>query len=95
MGTRPQLPEYMDYDSDQLYDEVLGIFYACTMENPSERPSAKKLLELLEKNEENNKAWNDYSHCSYIFKKIKLHLNIVPTYKLANLWSYSVAAIAF
>ena len=56
MGSRPELPEYMDYDSDQLYDEVLGIFYACTMENPSERPSAKKLLELLEKNEENNKA---------------------------------------
>ena len=76
MGTRPELPDYMDYDSDQLYDEVLGIFYACTMENPSERPSAKKLLELLEKNEKINKTWNYFS---YVFKKIKLHLNIIPT----------------
>ena len=55
MGKRPNLPDYMDYDSDELYDEVIGIFYACTMDDPKKRPSAKKLVEILEGNEENHK----------------------------------------
>ena len=53
MGTRPNLPDYINFD--ESYENILGIFYACTDEDPDKRPSAKKLLEILddESNEEN------------------------------------------
>jgi len=60
MGTRPELPDYLDIEGDEDYDEVLGIFYACTMEDPNKRPSARKLVEILEENEENNKVVSSF-----------------------------------
>ena len=84
MGTRPELPDYLDIEGDEDYDEVLGkcsschlpmycelpfyffifeftgIFYACTMEDPTKRPSARKLVEILEENEENNKVVSSF-----------------------------------
>lgn len=46
MGTRPELP--CDFTYDESYESILSIFYACTSEDPEERPSAKKLVEILE-----------------------------------------------
>lgn len=46
MGTRPNLPDYFEYD--QTYEKILSIFYACTSEDPDQRPSAKKIVEILE-----------------------------------------------
>ena len=40
--------------------EFIGIFYACTMEDPTKRPSARKLVEILEENEENNKVVSSF-----------------------------------
>lgn len=40
-GSRPGLPKALD-DS---YNKVLEIFYLCTEEAPSRRPSAKQILE--------------------------------------------------
>jgi len=45
MGSRPNLPDYFDFD--ESYETALGIFYACTDEDPKKRPSAKRLVELL------------------------------------------------
>ena len=45
MGSRPNLPDYFDFD--ESYETALGIFYACTDEDPEKRPSAKRLVELL------------------------------------------------
>ena len=53
MGTRPDLPDYFDFD--ESYEEMLGIFYACTAEDPNVRPSAQKLVEIIEKMEKIDK----------------------------------------
>ncbi len=52
MGTRPELPNYFDYDDS--YQTVLGIFYACTMEDPDKRPSAKQIVQVLEQMKQND-----------------------------------------
>ena len=51
MGTRPNLPDYFDFD--ESYEKIMSIFYACTCEDPDQRPSPKKLVELLEDGKEN------------------------------------------
>ena len=56
MGTRPQLPDYFDFDD--TYEEILGIFYACTTEDPTKRPSAQILIDLLEKSAKENVRCN-------------------------------------
>ena len=56
MGTRPELPDYFDFD--ESYEEILGIFYACTAEDPNVRPSAKKLIEIIDKIDKENKRNN-------------------------------------
>lgn len=58
LGTRPPLP---DLEFDSGYDNVLGIFFCCTEEDPSKRPNAKDIsvalteLSETEKSEENLK----------------------------------------
>ena len=46
MGTRPALPDNLELD--ESYEKLLSIFYACTMGEPEERPSAQKIISLLE-----------------------------------------------
>lgn len=43
-GKRPSLP---DFDFDESYNNVLGLFYCCTEENPEDRPSASQILAIL------------------------------------------------
>jgi len=50
LGTRPPLPE--DVDLDDSYRTVLEIFFACTNEDPTRRPSAKEILQLLDQEPE-------------------------------------------
>ena len=52
MGSRPNLPDYFDFG--ESYETALGIFYACTDEDPAKRPSAKKLVELLNAKSDEN-----------------------------------------
>jgi len=48
LGTRPALPDTLDLDNS--YKKVLEIFFGATMvENPATRPSAKQILEILER----------------------------------------------
>ncbi len=48
LGTRPDLPEHLDWlAKDEGYKKVLGIFYACTEEDPAKRPSARDIVDLL------------------------------------------------
>ena len=44
LGTRPPLP---DFEFDQSYRTVLEIFFAATHEDPTKRPSARDILEML------------------------------------------------
>ncbi|KAJ9577104.1 hypothetical protein L9F63_006312 [Diploptera punctata] len=44
-GTRPQLPDTALGDE---YKPVIDLFYMCTEENPSQRPSAKQIIKFLE-----------------------------------------------
>jgi PDZ-binding kinase len=46
LGTRPELPDDIS-DLGAEYEKVLSLFYACTEENPDKRPSAKKILDIL------------------------------------------------
>ena len=48
IGSRPDLPDHLDV-LDESYEPVLSLFYACTMEKPELRPSAKLILENIEK----------------------------------------------
>lgn len=43
-GTRPTLP---DEDVSKDYDEILGLFFICTNEEPDERPSAMEALNYV------------------------------------------------
>lgn len=45
LGSRPELPEHLQLDD--TYEKVLSIFYAATMDDPDQRPSAAKIIELL------------------------------------------------
>lgn len=48
IGTRPELPSgLMAKLNSPAYNKVLGIFYACTEEDPDKRPSAKMILDSL------------------------------------------------
>jgi len=52
LGTRPDLPDYLDdFLQDDAYEKILGIFFACTSEDPTSRPSAKIILEILDSHE--------------------------------------------
>lgn len=52
LGTRPDLPDYLDdFLQDDAYEKILGIFFACTSEDASNRPSAKTVLEILDSHE--------------------------------------------
>jgi hypothetical protein len=42
------LPDYLE-DLDDEYEPVLSLFYACTMEDPQERPTAKLIVENIDK----------------------------------------------
>lgn len=48
IGHRPNLPEHLDI-LDDSYEPVLSLFYACTMDDPDKRPSAKLILENIKK----------------------------------------------
>ena len=48
VGRRPDLPDYLDVLDDE-YEPILSLFYACTMEKPEQRPSAKLIVENIEK----------------------------------------------
>ena len=48
LGHRPDLPDYLDILEDE-YQPVLSLFYACTMEKQELRPSAKLIVENIEK----------------------------------------------
>ena len=50
----------MSYEFPYFIFDFTGIFYACTMEDPNKRPSARKLVEILEENEENNKVVSSF-----------------------------------
>merc|ERR1712110_650097 len=62
LGTRPDLPDYLDdFLQDDAYEKILGIFCACTSEEPSKRPSAKDILEILDSHEiwhASTEKWN-------------------------------------
>jgi len=62
LGTRPDLPDYLDdFLQDDAYEKILGIYYACTSENPSNRPSASDILDILDSEdiwEDTSEAWN-------------------------------------
>lgn len=45
MGTRPLLPEDIEYG--QEYDRVIEMYFICTSEEPDQRPTAKNILEAL------------------------------------------------
>jgi len=46
IGTRPSLP---DIEFDESYNKILELFYCCTEEDPSKRPTAKHIMDLLQK----------------------------------------------
>lgn len=48
IGHRPELPDHLDVLDDE-YEPVLSLFYACTMEDPELRPTAKLIVENIEK----------------------------------------------
>jgi len=50
LGTRPPLPDHLELDSS--YRRILEIFFAATNEDPKQRPSAKEILDLLEREED-------------------------------------------
>ena len=50
LGSRPPLPDHLELDSS--YRKILEIFFAATNEDPQLRPSAKEILDLLEREEE-------------------------------------------
>ena len=50
LGTRPPLPDHLDLNKS--YRKILEIFFAATNEDPKLRPSAKEILDLLEREEE-------------------------------------------
>jgi len=43
-GTRPRLPAI---EFNESYNKVLEIFYCCTEEDPSARPSAEEIISNL------------------------------------------------
>ena len=45
-----KLPDHLELDSS--YKKILEIFFAATNEDPKLRPSAKEILDLLEREEE-------------------------------------------
>jgi len=50
LGTRPPLPDTVEIDLS--YRKVLDIFFAATTEDPSLRPSARQILDLMDSQEE-------------------------------------------
>ena len=42
------LPDHLDV-LDDSYEPVLSLFYACTMSEPEKRPTAKLIVENIEK----------------------------------------------
>jgi len=59
LGTRPALPDSLDLDNS--YKKVLEIFFAATMENPELRPSAKQILDILQREDKDDN--NDSIMC--------------------------------
>lgn len=58
LGSRPELPSYVeDYLEDPAYEKIFALFYACTSENPDERPHAKDIIDILD--DQNNEARKD------------------------------------
>jgi len=52
------LPDYLDdFLQDDAYEKILAIYYACTSENPTKRPSAEAILDILDSED----IWNDTS----------------------------------
>lgn len=45
LGTRPPLPDFL---FGPEYDNILGLFFLCTNQEPDERPSAKECVKYLE-----------------------------------------------
>uniref|UniRef100_A0A336L5Z7 non-specific serine/threonine protein kinase n=1 Tax=Culicoides sonorensis TaxID=179676 RepID=A0A336L5Z7_CULSO len=45
-GTRPPLPDFLFSDD---YNNILGLFFLCTNQEPDERPSAKECVRYFEK----------------------------------------------
>ncbi len=53
---RPELPENLEWVAkDEGYRQVLSLFYACTEQDPSRRPSAAAIVDLLKGSEEKKK----------------------------------------
>lgn len=48
LGTRPELPRDLEKFTGKGYEKVLSLFFACTEEDPDQRPDAKTILEILE-----------------------------------------------
>ncbi len=56
LGMRPELPENLEWVAkDEGYRQVLSLFYACTEQDPSRRPSAAAIVDLLKGSEEKKK----------------------------------------
>ena len=56
LGMRPELPENLEWVAkDDGYRQVLSLFYACTEQDPSRRPSAAAIVDLLKGSEEKKK----------------------------------------
>jgi len=59
IGTRPSLP---DIEFDESYNKILEIFYCCTEEDPSKRPTAKHITDLLQNQKTDTDANNAEAH---------------------------------
>ncbi|XP_059078613.1 lymphokine-activated killer T-cell-originated protein kinase-like [Tigriopus californicus] len=54
LGTRPELPRDLEKLTAQGYEKVLSLFFACTEEDPDQRPDAKTILEVMDDEEKEN-----------------------------------------
>ena len=63
LGKRPELPDSIQaYINVEEFEKVFALFYACTDEDPSKRPSAKQILDILDADEgSSDKAENNDS----------------------------------
>jgi len=63
LGKRPDLPDNIEsYIEVDVFEKIFALFYACTSEDPKQRPSARQILDILD--EAVSKAGDDKTKAS-------------------------------